>query len=263
MDYMVYAYLQQGRDTEARAVVRRAVQNPDRFYGGLLGYNFTAMPARYALERNAWADAAALRVPVNALPFVEAVTRFARAIGAARSGQPDAARADIATLATLEATLRERNDAYWATVVTINIAQLTPIAGEVVGAMLRGGLEIGASIGPYRIVRALGTGGMGAVYLARDPRINRPIALKVIPIEKEFEDEELEALEPRDELRLVEVVGDLAAGEVAELVGVREVVDRDDLGHAVAVERLDELRADESCRSGDDVVHQPFPNRSL
>ncbi len=32
---------------------------------------------------------------------------------------------------------------------------------------------------------------MGAVYLAKDPRINRPVAVKAIPIEKEFEDEEL------------------------------------------------------------------------
>ncbi len=47
-------------------------------------------------------------------------------------------------------------------------------------------------LGRYVIERKLGKGAMGAVYLARDPRINRPIALKVIPIEKEFEDEELE-----------------------------------------------------------------------
>jgi serine/threonine-protein kinase len=47
-------------------------------------------------------------------------------------------------------------------------------------------------LGRYVIERKLGRGAMGAVYLARDPRINRPVALKVIPIEKEFEDEELE-----------------------------------------------------------------------
>ena len=47
-------------------------------------------------------------------------------------------------------------------------------------------------LGRYVIERKLGRGAMGAVYLARDPRINRPLALKVIPIEKEFEDEELE-----------------------------------------------------------------------
>ncbi len=47
-------------------------------------------------------------------------------------------------------------------------------------------------LGRYVIERKLGQGAMGAVYLARDPRINRAVALKVIPIEKEFEDEELE-----------------------------------------------------------------------
>ena len=47
-------------------------------------------------------------------------------------------------------------------------------------------------LGRYVIERKIGRGAMGAVYLAKDPRINRAIALKVIPIEKEFEDEELE-----------------------------------------------------------------------
>ena len=46
-------------------------------------------------------------------------------------------------------------------------------------------------LGRYVIERKLGRGAMGAVYLARDPRINRPVALKVIPLAKEFEDEEL------------------------------------------------------------------------
>ena len=47
-------------------------------------------------------------------------------------------------------------------------------------------------LGRYVIERKIGRGAMGAVYLAKDPRINRSVALKVIPIEKEFEDEELE-----------------------------------------------------------------------
>lgn len=46
-------------------------------------------------------------------------------------------------------------------------------------------------LGRYVIERRIGRGAMGAVYLAKDPRINRAIALKAIPIEKEFEDEEL------------------------------------------------------------------------
>jgi tetratricopeptide (TPR) repeat protein len=117
MDYMVYAYLQQGRDEEARKVVTRAIENPDRFYGGIIGYNFAAMPARYALERGRWTDAAQLRVPSGAPPYVEAVTRFARAVGAARSRQAALARAEIARLDTLRDSLKRGRDTYWATVV--------------------------------------------------------------------------------------------------------------------------------------------------
>ena len=46
-------------------------------------------------------------------------------------------------------------------------------------------------LGRYVIEKRVGRGAMGCVYLAKDPRINRPVALKAIPIEKEFEDEEL------------------------------------------------------------------------
>jgi serine/threonine-protein kinase len=46
-------------------------------------------------------------------------------------------------------------------------------------------------LGRYVIEKRIGKGAMGAVYLAKDPRINRPVALKAIPIEKEFEDDEL------------------------------------------------------------------------
>jgi len=46
-------------------------------------------------------------------------------------------------------------------------------------------------LGRYVIHRRIGRGAMGAVYLGKDPRINRPVAVKAIPIEKEFEDGEL------------------------------------------------------------------------
>jgi tetratricopeptide (TPR) repeat protein len=117
MDYMVYAYLQLGREAEAREVVERAVQNPDGFYSGAAGYNFTAMPARYALERGAWEEAAELRLPVNAPPNVEAITRFARGVGAARAGRVDAAQAEVTALEGLRRAMRERNDSYWETIV--------------------------------------------------------------------------------------------------------------------------------------------------
>ena len=50
MDYLVYAHLQLGQDAAARRVVERAVQNPDRFYGGLLGYNFLGDALRDILD---------------------------------------------------------------------------------------------------------------------------------------------------------------------------------------------------------------------
>jgi tetratricopeptide (TPR) repeat protein len=117
MDYMVYAYLQLGKDREAGRVVERAVDQPNRFYQNQLGYNFAAMRARYALERNDWAAAMQLAVPVQAPPYVTAVPRFARAIGAARSGKIDAAREDINALAVLRDTLGKQGDQYWRTIV--------------------------------------------------------------------------------------------------------------------------------------------------
>jgi tetratricopeptide (TPR) repeat protein len=139
LDYMVYAYLQQGRDADAQRVVARAVSLPDRFYVGLLGYNFVAMPARYAVERNDWKAAAALKLPAAAAPHTEAVTRFARAVGAARSGQPEQARTEVAALVTLRDALRAQNDAYWATIVEAQRlgaqAWITFATGDTQGAL--------------------------------------------------------------------------------------------------------------------------------
>jgi tetratricopeptide (TPR) repeat protein len=98
-------------------VVDRAVQNSDRFYAGVLGYNFAAMPARYALERGAWIEAATLKLPVGASSYVQAITHFARAVGGARSGSVDQARADVDSLATIKSRLDATRDSYWSTIV--------------------------------------------------------------------------------------------------------------------------------------------------
>ena len=82
------------QDKAAKAVLDHAlavVGGADGVAAGAAGagaYALAAIPARYALERGAWAEAAALTLRPANTPYTEAITHFARAIGAARSGQP-------------------------------------------------------------------------------------------------------------------------------------------------------------------------------
>src|SRR3989441_13328801 len=82
-------------------------------------YALAVSPARYAVERGDWKAAAELQVRPSPLAQVQAITHFARALGAARSGNPEAARADIARLAELRDKLRDAKDAYWSEQVDI------------------------------------------------------------------------------------------------------------------------------------------------
>jgi len=104
-DYMVYAYLQQGRDGEAKRVVDEAASVTAGYPAGSLvnAYALAAIPARYALERGAWGEAARLAVrPAPEWRAAEAITRFARAIGAARSGDTTLARSEVLALAEID-----------------------------------------------------------------------------------------------------------------------------------------------------------------
>ena len=120
MDYLVYAYLQLGQDEKAKAIIDEMMT-----VTGLTGtylpgpYALAVSPARYAVERGDWKAAADLQVRPSPLPHVQAITHFARALGAARSGNPDAAKADIAKLAELRDKLRDAKDAYWSEQVDI------------------------------------------------------------------------------------------------------------------------------------------------
>jgi Tfp pilus assembly protein PilF len=117
-DYMVYAYLQLGRDKEARAVIDEMASATGPDAPGA-SFALAASPARYVVERGNWSGAAELQVRPTKFPHVAAITHFARALGAARSGKPDAAQADVAKLAELRDKLREAKDAYWAGQVDI------------------------------------------------------------------------------------------------------------------------------------------------
>ncbi|MBI4840076.1 MAG: hypothetical protein HY803_03205 [candidate division NC10 bacterium] len=120
MDYLAYAYLQGGQDLAARRVLdeARAIQKIN-FEHFVTGYALAAIPARVVLERRRWADAASLTLspsefPWGRFPQSEAVLVFARALGAARSGDAVGARRDIARLEALRDVLTAAKQGYWA-----------------------------------------------------------------------------------------------------------------------------------------------------
>ena len=120
MDYLVYAYLQMGRDGEARRLVEASQKittfNPAIFIGP---YGIAAMPARYAIERQAWGEAAALLPHDSRFAHTRALTHFARGLGLARSGNAAAAGPELARLAELRDALREQKIDYWARQVEV------------------------------------------------------------------------------------------------------------------------------------------------
>ena len=125
VDYLVYAYLQQGNLDEARKLVEKTgaitkIDNPANFAAA---YAIGAVPARFALERRQWKEAAALTVPGNVswdkVPYAEAHIHFARGLGAARSGQAAIAREAVSRLAAIRQTLLDQKNSYWADQVEI------------------------------------------------------------------------------------------------------------------------------------------------
>jgi hypothetical protein len=122
LDFMVYAYLQLAQDVDAKRGVERntelqktqgaAAANPT---GAVLaGYTaLAAIPARYAIERGAWGEAAGLE-PLHSTPVTDSITYFTRAMGSARSGDLQAAQKNIGQLQQIEDGLRQSKDDYWA-----------------------------------------------------------------------------------------------------------------------------------------------------
>jgi tetratricopeptide (TPR) repeat protein len=129
-DYMVYAYLQLGRDNEARKAlddITRYASPPTASSGA--SYAAVAMPARLALERGDWAAASQLPQRGFSFPFVEAITTFSRALGAARKGDVAAAEQDAQKLKAQHKALVEAKNNYWATEVEVqNMAATAWIA---------------------------------------------------------------------------------------------------------------------------------------
>jgi len=119
-DYMAYAYLQLARDSDARRIVEEAQgmrAAPTAPRG--MHYSLAAIPARYAVERGAWQDAAQLKPQESRVLYTIAITHFARALGAARSGDPAAAESDVQELARIAEALKAEKNMYWSTEVEV------------------------------------------------------------------------------------------------------------------------------------------------
>jgi hypothetical protein len=126
MDYEVYAYLQLGQDARAKAVIDEMTTVSGFSESFLAGpFALAASPARYAVERGDWKGASALAVRPSPLPFVAAISWYAKALGAARSGDTEAAQADVDQLVALRDQLREKKDAYWSGQVDIQVRVAT------------------------------------------------------------------------------------------------------------------------------------------
>jgi hypothetical protein len=128
IDYQVYAYLQTAQDAAARKMLESIASLGAKIQLNAPGaaapppagfYALAAVPARYALERNMWKEAAALTPRETPFAYADAVTHFARALGLARSGSPAAAAKDAEKLAALRDALTRANDAYWSGQVDI------------------------------------------------------------------------------------------------------------------------------------------------
>ena len=122
LDFMQYAYLQMGQDAKAKALIEESAAIK-KVVGPVSAGNTAraAVPARYMLERQDWKGAAQLQPLGTPFPPAEAITHFARALGAARSGDFGAAQADIAKLKEQREGLEKANQSYWAEQVEVQI----------------------------------------------------------------------------------------------------------------------------------------------
>jgi len=119
MDYLVFGQLQLAQDKAAKRVVDEVAAirkvNVENFVSA---YAFAAIPARFALERGAWKEAATLKLSPgelawNKFPQAEAVLVYARGLGAARIGDAVAARADVGRLRALKDAMTAAKIGYW------------------------------------------------------------------------------------------------------------------------------------------------------
>jgi len=125
LDYLVYAYLQTGRDLAAKRVADEVATIRKAYPESLpAAYALAAIPARVAVERHRWSEAAALTLSPSTFPWSrfawgEGIIAFARALGMARGGDISGAEKEVQKLASLRDSLVQAKNKYWADQVEV------------------------------------------------------------------------------------------------------------------------------------------------
>ena len=123
LDFLEFAWLQLAKDDQAKLIVDELPRLKKFAYLGLgVDTALAAIPARYALERGRWDEAARLPVRDSQYLAAQSISYFARALGAARSNNPRTARGEIAHLQDIQGKLIAAKDDYWASQTNIQIA---------------------------------------------------------------------------------------------------------------------------------------------
>jgi tetratricopeptide (TPR) repeat protein len=121
LDFLVNAYLQLGQDRRAKAIVdeRNSIAALPAGTGMTAQTGYAALAVRYAFERGAWKDAAALTPMNSSFKPADAIIWFARALGAARSNDVAAGKQSLSQISRLQKELVAAGDPYWAEQVAI------------------------------------------------------------------------------------------------------------------------------------------------
>jgi hypothetical protein len=124
LDFLVNAYLQIAQDRRAKAILDERNSPGATSSGGSITAHtgFAAIPVRYALDRHAWAEAAAIPPMQTTFKQAEAIVAFGRSLGAARTGDLGQAKEELANIIRLRQALAAEGDPYWAEQVGIQEA---------------------------------------------------------------------------------------------------------------------------------------------
>jgi len=146
MDYLVYAYLQLGRDEDARGVVDQLNSMQSLGTGDFkVGYAATAMPVRYAVERRNWEEATKITADAKSGPQVAAIATWARALGKSRGRHTSAVDSEVSELRLYEQQANHAGSQYWSTQIRILREEVLAWSSQAIGKSEEAELQMRAA----------------------------------------------------------------------------------------------------------------------